>query len=252
MEIVFLGTGGGRWMTITQKLHTGGFRIHDEENIHIDPGAGAVARANERRINPLKTDAILVSHCHPDHYTDAEVFIEAMTKGMTRKSGVVGASKSVLLGSERLGPAISNYHRSRIKHEHALEAGDTLKIGKIGLEAIPTRHSDPQGVGFKLLTSQGIVCYTGDTEYYEELSESYKGSRLLIVNVIRPRNERLKWHLCSQDVVKILNEVSPETAIITHFGMKMIPVAQKEAAKIEAETGVRTIAARDGMRFTLK
>jgi phosphoribosyl 1,2-cyclic phosphodiesterase len=249
MELVFLGTGGGRWMTITQRLHTGGFRIHDTKNIHVDPGAGAVARAAGMKISPLKTDGVIVSHCHPDHYTDAEIFIEAMTRGMIRKGGVLGASKSVLLGNGELGPAISNYHRSKIAKEHVLTSGDTLKIGDIGVEALQTQHSDPEGVGFKFYTNHGIVTYSGDTEYFEEMPEVYRDSSLMIINVLRPKNAKLRYHLCSEEVIKILNEVKPQTAIITHFGMKMFQVAKREAANIEANTGVKTIAARDGMKF---
>ncbi len=252
MEIVFLGTGGGRWMTITQRLHTGGFRIHDAQNIHVDPGTGAVARASAKKINPLSTDAVLVSHCHPDHYTDAEVFIEAMTNGMTKKSGILAASRSVIQGNTDLGPAVSQYHRSKLAEEHVIKPGDTFKIGDIGVEALPTRHSDPDCIGFKFFTDKGIISYTSDTEYFEGMTESYRDSSLMILNVIRPRSEKLKWHLCSDEVIKILNEVRPQTAIITHFGMKMIPVARHEAERIERETGVSVIAARDGMRYTVK
>jgi phosphoribosyl 1,2-cyclic phosphodiesterase len=252
MDFVFLGTGGGRWMTITQRRHTGGFRIHGQENIHVDPGAGAVARAASKRINPLSTKAVLVSHCHPDHYTDAEVFIEAMTKGMTKKAGLLAASRSVINGNSELGPAVSRYHRSKLAEEHVLSPGDTFKIGNIGVEALPTRHSDPDGVGFKFYTDQGIITYTSDTEYFDEMTDVYKDSSLMIINVIRPKNEHLKWHLCSNEVIKILNEIRPQTAIISHFGMKMIPIAGQEASRIERETGVQVIAARDGMRYTWK
>jgi len=252
MNLVFLGTGGGRWMTITQKLHTGGFRLHGVQNIHVDPGAGAVARANQRRVNIMKTNAVLVSHCHPDHYTDAEVLIEAMTKGMTRKRGTLAANKSVILGNEELGPAVSNYHRAMTENEFVLSPGDRFKIGNDSVEALPTRHSDHQGVGFKFFTDKGIITYTGDTEYFEEMPDRYTDSSLLILNVLRPRGQGLRWHMCSDDAVKILDEVKPETAILTHFGMKMIGESRKEAARIEETTGVRTIAARDGMRFSMQ
>jgi len=252
MELVFLGTGGGRWMTITQKLYTGGFRLHDDLNLHIDPGSGAVARAKERGVNVLATDGVLVSHCHPDHYTDVEVMVEAMTKGMTKKRGVVGASLSVLEGSESLGPAVSNYHKSMLAEEVALSPGTTFKLEDIGVEALKTVHSDPTGVGFKLFTDYGVITYTGDTEYFESMPDFYNDSTVMIINVIRPKNDKLKWHLCSDDVVKILNESKPKTAVITHFGMKMLPHREKEAARIEDLTGVKTIAARDGLKLKLE
>lgn len=251
MKITFLGTGGGRWMTITQRLHTGGFRIEDDVNLQIDPGAGALARAVQSRINPLKTDGVLVSHCHPDHYSDTEVFIEAMTKGMTRKKGVLGASESVIHGSGDLGPAVSKYHRSKVGKEYSLTPGDSFKIGEMGVKAIPTVHSDPYGVGFKLYTNKGLVVYTGDTEYFDGMTDHYQDASLLILNMIRPLDQRLKWHLCGDEAINILKESRPKTAIITHFGMKMVPLFRKEAQRIESSSGVRTIAARDGMKFQL-
>ncbi len=252
MELIFLGNGGGRWMTITQKLHTGGFRIHDTQNIHVDPGAAAIARTCSLRVNPLKTHGVLVSHCHPDHYTDAEIFIEAMTNGMRVKRGSLGASRSVVLGAGGLGPAISKYHRNMVKNEHVLVKGSQMKIGKIGVEALPTVHSDPEGVGFKFYTDKGILAYTGDTQYFDEMSNIYEGANVIIVNVIRPGNDCLKWHLCSNEVIEILKEVKPETAIITHFGMKMMGVSDKEAERIQEKSGVKTVAAKSGMRFRIE
>jgi len=251
MNLVFLGTGGGRWMTITQRLHTGGFRLHEDVKIHVDPGSGAALRARESRINPLDTDAVLVSHCHPDHYIDAEVFIEAMTDAMSRKAGIVGASRTVLHGNGELGPAISRYHRSMLEREHVLTAGEKMRIGGVLVEALPTRHSDPDGVGFKFYTDRGVIAYTGDTEYFDAMARVYKGSNIMILNVIRPGDERLRWHLCSEDVERILCDVHPETAILTHFGMRMHHIARREAAEIERSTGVRTIPAREGMRFLI-
>ena len=88
LELIFLGTGGGRFTTITQKWRTAGIRILSEEvNIHLDPGPGALIHSLNMGLNPQKIRAILVSHSHPDHYTDAEVLIEAMTQGTTKRRG---------------------------------------------------------------------------------------------------------------------------------------------------------------------
>ena len=35
-KITFLGSGGGRFMTITQKRGTGGFYVEDRITIHVD------------------------------------------------------------------------------------------------------------------------------------------------------------------------------------------------------------------------
>ncbi len=81
---------------------------------------------------------------------------------------------------------------------------------------------------------------------------AYKDTNLMILNVLRPRSESLKWHLCSEEVIKILKEIKPQSALITHFGMKMLPSFRREAQYIQEKTGVKTIAARDGMRYSIE
>jgi len=84
VKLIFLGTGGGRFATITQKRRTGGFRLISKKlNIHIDPGPGALIYSIEAGLNPQKIKTVLVSHRHPDHYSNAEILVEAMTRGMT-------------------------------------------------------------------------------------------------------------------------------------------------------------------------
>ena len=59
IELVFLGTGGGRFATITQKRRTGGIRlISNRLNIHIDPGPGALIYSLEAGLNPHPTAMI--------------------------------------------------------------------------------------------------------------------------------------------------------------------------------------------------
>jgi len=112
IELILLGTGGGRFATLTQRRRTGGIRLlSDTVNMHMDPGPGALIYSLEAGLDPQKVRAVLVSHSHPDHYTNAEILIEAMTRGMTRKRGLLAAPSSVLFGNDICGPAISEYHQ---------------------------------------------------------------------------------------------------------------------------------------------
>ncbi|MEM2273721.1 MAG: MBL fold metallo-hydrolase, partial [Candidatus Bathyarchaeia archaeon] len=101
LELIFLGTGGGRFAMVTQRRRTGGIRLISEQNkvnFHIDPGPGALVYSLGMGLDPQKIRAIFVSHSHLDHVNDAEPLIEAMSEGTTRKRGVLVASKSVLRG----------------------------------------------------------------------------------------------------------------------------------------------------------
>lgn len=245
MKLIFLGTGGGRWVTLKQRVKTGGFRLHGSVRMHIDPGPGALVSMHNMKLNPLGTDAVIVTHSHPDHYNDAEVMVEAMTNGMTVERGVLVGSESVISGGDTLGPAISEYHQDKVPEIHVLAPEKELSIGGMKLKGMETRHTDPSCVGIRFQTEEGVITYTSDTEYFDGMESQYKGSGVLILNVLRPGRDRIPMHLCTEDVIKIVDEVKPKLAILNHFGMKMVGPAAQEAKRVEKETGVKTVSARD-------
>jgi phosphoribosyl 1,2-cyclic phosphodiesterase len=59
-------------------------------------------------------------------------------------------------------------------------------------------------------------------------------------------------HLSAPEAGEIIKEIKPKVAILTHFGMTMWRAKPWEVARrLSEETGVRVIAARDGMKFDL-
>jgi len=248
-KIIFLGTGGGRFVTITQRRRTAGIRvIGDILNLHLDPGPGALVHSINEGLTPQKLNAVLVSHSHPDHYTDAEVMIEAMTRGMTRKHGVLAAARSVLEGNSVVEASISKYHQQMV--EQKIEALPQVKfrIADISVSATEARHTDPDAVGFRFATEFGDFAYTTDTEYFEDIAKYYQGLRLLILCEMRPSGKPWKGHMTTDDAIKIIEETHPQQTVLTHLGMSMIfQGPAKEAKHIEEKTNAPTVAAVDGM-----
>ncbi|MBC8498692.1 MBL fold metallo-hydrolase [Candidatus Bathyarchaeota archaeon] len=239
---------------ITQQRRTAGIRmVHGGTDIHLDPGPGALVYSNWARLSPQKLDALVVTHCHPDHYTDAEVLVEAMTHGTQDKRGVLAASRSVLQGSDNFDSSVSRYHQNLVKEVHVLGSGSAFEVDDLRFQAMEARHSDADTVGLRVgVPEVGSIGYTSDTAPYNGLGEAYRGCRLLILCVLRPRGKPLKYHLCTDDVLRILEEVKPGCGVLTHFGMSMLNAGpEEEAAYLESETGVPTVSARDGMQIIL-
>lgn len=216
--------------------------------MHLDPGPGALVHSIEDGLNPQKINAVLVSHCHPDHYTDAEVLIEAMTQGMTRKRGLLAAPRSVLQGSDVCEPSISKYHQGMV--EQKIEVAPTVRFAVKGMNVLTTeaKHTDPGAVGFRFETGLGDFAYTSDSEYFKEIADYYRGVRVLVLCVMRPSGKPWKGHMSTDDAIRIVDETRPEKAVLTHLGMSMLMQGpEKEARLIEQKTGVSTTAAVDGM-----
>ena len=99
-KLILLGTGGGRHTTMFQARSTGGFLLNARDSwVHVDPGPGALVNMMRIGYNLEGTNGIVISHCHPDHYSDAEVAIEGMSRGGWVRNGELYGTKSVLEGS---------------------------------------------------------------------------------------------------------------------------------------------------------
>lgn len=248
-ELVFLGSGGGRVVLIRQLRATGGFRLHlDGVKIHVDPGPGALVRCAQFKENP-KADAILVSHAHLDHYLDVPAIIEASTDGMLAKE-----KKLVLFASEKyLGDGLlDKYHASAIGKIVAATDGTKVEIGgKVGIESFLLKHSDPSCAGFRFSFSKGAISYIADTAYFPELAR-HLDADIAILNLLRPNGFGFPGHMCSDEAVELLSSAKrkPKLAIMSHLGLKTLKAGpEMEARKISRATGVRVIAAREGMRI---
>ena len=252
-ELTFLGTGGGRYATIYQTRSTGGLVLDTGgKRIHIDPGPGALTNMSRIGMDPTRTDAIMISHCHPDHYSDAEVLIEGMCKGGVAKRGELVGSVSVMEGFEGLGPRLTQYHFNMVSKHTTARPGDEHEICGIRTRMTASRHSDKTAVGFVFDTSDGMISYVCDTDRSDRIVNEYKGSRILILPITRPTRARIKCHLCTEDAVHFARTINPELIIFNHMGVRMIGDGpEKEAAYVESATGIRTIAAKDLMNIAI-
>lgn len=255
VEITFLGSGGGRFITITQLRSTGGFFIKSSKNIYVDPGPGALVRAWRYKIDPRKIDILFISHRHTDHCNDAEVIVEGMTMGVTKKRGAIIAARSVIEGDEEHTPALSSYHLNSLEEVYTPKPGDKISLGNDTLLITPSLHSDPSNIGFRLKTPEGDISYISDTQYFEELKEWHEGARVMITSITRPKDMRIPYHLCTEDVIYLLKSMKekPEVVVMTHIGMKMhFASPYKEASFIQNVTGVKTIVAKEGFKIIMR
>jgi len=248
MRLVFLGTAGGRFAVLNQLRATGGIVLElDDQVIHIDPGPGALVRAKEYGVKLDKLTAVVVSHCHPDHYADAELVIEAMTHGTTRSGGVLIGNEHVIKGGDDYRPVVSPYHLRALEKYYVMKPDEQVKIGEVSITATKTHHSEPACLGF-VFSGSKTVGYASDTVYFSGQEGYFKDCDYLILNVLRPRGREWPKHMNTDQAAKLVGLAKPSVAVITHFGILMLKAGPRREAKyIEERTGVKTIAAHDGL-----
>ena len=248
-QIIFLGTAGGGSVTSRQLRASGGILLKvDDFQFHLDPGPGSLLQAKEYGITLRANTAILVSHNHLNHCNDLNAVIEAMTLSGLDKRGVLVANKTIVSGSENQRPYLTRYHHDLLEKVITLEKNQKVAIELVEIHGLSTDHGDPHTIGFKFFCPRFTLSYTADTKYNKEMVEEMMGSDILILNVTFPGDQANKFNLDTEATIKIIEKVKPRLAVITHFGFEMLkadPII--EAREIQKQTGVQTIAAKDGL-----
>jgi ribonuclease BN (tRNA processing enzyme) len=247
--ITFLGTAGARFMVSRQLAASGGIWLNlDGTQILLDPGPGSIVQSTKRKLNAEKLDAIILSHRHLDHSADVNVMVEAMTSGGFHPHGRFYAPADALDGE----PVIYSYLKKYLEGVVVLKEGESYSLGKVTFST-PVKHKHPvetYGVVFRF---QGhSLAYITDTLYFEGLNKHYADSELLIINVVLTEPRPPVEHLTITDAARIIAAIKPKAAILSHYGMHVWQARPwKIAEELSQQTGVRVIAARDGMKFDL-
>jgi len=248
MKLRFLGTGGGRYVTGKQKRRTAGITVETEETkVHIDPGPGGLVYANQQK--PEDTEAVIVSHAHPDHSNDAEALIEMMTEAYNQP-GAVFANKTAMEGHGDIEKVISEYHKNLCLDVETLEEGGSYEFRDLKIRSQEMFHGDPNTQGFTLETEEKKIGFWTDTEYSDELLPFYEDCDTVIIYCTRPRGKSVKGHTAISDIPEIMENTEASTAIITHFGYAILEQGLEEEKKwLKEEIDEKVIFAEDEMQF---
>jgi ribonuclease BN (tRNA processing enzyme) len=244
--ITFLGTAGARFVVTKQFLASGGAWLNlGRTEILLDPGPGCLVQSVKRKLDALKLKAIILSHKHLDHSGDINIMIEAMTEGGRRQQGVLFAPSDALNKDAVIFPYLRNFPQKI----EILSEGGSYSVDGVSFET-PVRHRHPvETYGFVFKTPRHTFSWITDTKYFPELSGYYR-AELLVINVVLMESRDPVDHLSLPQARQIIEEVKPKVAILTHFGMSIWRSKPWELAqKLSDETGIKIIAARDGMKF---
>lgn len=249
-EIIFLGTGGARYVIAKQLRATGGilFRIGGR-NVLIDPGPESLYRLLTYlpKFNPEKIDAILLTHKHIDHSADINVYLDVITRGGFNKRGIVLAPDDAF-GEEGV---IFKYLLDFVEKTVVIRENKTFTLDGLSF-LFPVRHEHRvETYGFKLSHNDYTVSYITDTKFFAGLIPAYRAD-IVIMNLIKLGPSEID-HLSIDDCAEIITGIKPRVAIITHFGMTMIRTGPWNVARqLRERTGVTVLAAEDGKHYTIE
>jgi ribonuclease BN (tRNA processing enzyme) len=248
-SLIFLGTGGSRF-TIMHQLRASGGLWFDWRGfpVAIDPGPGSLVRMRQHTppLDPETLEAILVTHKHLDHTTDLNVLTEAMTGGGFKKRGTVLLPSDALEEGE---PVLYRYLQEKMRRLDTWEKDSPSKLGEgRSVRAVPLIHHGVECYGL-VFTEDEIPLWglVSDTRYDKEWTEAFRGCKLLVVNMTLPRVRDDLDHLAPEHVAAVVERLTPELTILTHFGRGVLKQGPERIAENIGKGRSRVVAAQDGM-----
>ncbi len=249
-KIIFLGTGGARFVIARQLRATGGifFRIGGK-NILVDPGPESYYRflTYLPKFNPEKIDAIILTHKHIDHSADINVYLDVLTQGGFKKNGVLLAPSDAF----GKGGVIFDYLLEFLKEIKIIMPGFEVELNGLKIK-FPIKHEHRvETYGFTLSYNNYSISYIVDTKFFPQLINAYKGD-IIILSLLKLESSEID-HLSVSDCEKIILGIKPKVAIITHFGMTIIREGPSNIARqLRERTGILVLAAEDGKYYDIE
>jgi ribonuclease BN (tRNA processing enzyme) len=176
------------------------------------------------------------------------VIIEAVSEGGLKPKGILLAPADCYDND----PVILKYNRDYLEKFIRINEGYKFELNGINIE-FPLKHKHGvETYGLKITTDKFKLSHIVDTEYFDDLVTVYGGCDILIMNMVFSE-PRPYPHLSYDDVIKLVNEIQPELAVVTHFGYNLWKLdVEKYSRKIQDVTKIKTIAAVDGMTLDLE
>jgi phosphoribosyl 1,2-cyclic phosphodiesterase len=255
IDILFLGTGGARFVVARQIRASGGMWMRfGHTQIHVDPGPGALVRAlaHVPPCNPRELAGIVLSHKHLDHANDVNVMIEAMTSGGFKRRGVLLAPLDAIEGEHVVLPYAQRFVE---RIEIAKERSGPYHIGEVEVRTSIKHVHAVETYGMHFRYGERTVSYLPCGRYFDGLAQDYERHKpdVLIVNVLRYRDSMDVDHMTFDQAKQLIAHVRPRVAVLQHFGTKMLEQNPPRLARLlEDELGLRIIAAHDNLRLDVE
>jgi ribonuclease BN (tRNA processing enzyme) len=173
--------------------------------------------------------------------------IEAMTEGGFKKRGVVFLPQDALTSDS----IVLKYAQDFAQKIEILRESKNYSLGNIKFITSPLHIHPVETYGLKFYFDKKIVAIITDTRYFPQIKDFYKAD-ILIVSVVFYAAHNEVDHLSLDDAVKIIQEIRPKLAILTHFGMTMLKAKPHLIAEdLQKRLKVKVIAAYDGLKLDL-
>lgn len=183
-------------------------------NLLIDCGSGALLSL-EQIIDPLKLDAVILSHYHYDHIADVGVLQYYWQLHEERPKQAV---------LPIYGPTSDPLNFGALTWPHASEgkgylSGDVLHVGPFTIRFLPMKHPVPAyGMRIEENETGETLVFTADTANIPSIAAFAMGADLLLTDTnFYDDKHGTKWHMTAGESGQLAADAKVGRLILTHL-----------------------------------
>lgn len=203
---------------------------HDGFNLVLDLGGGALGRLQEH-IAISDIGAIVVSHPHPDHYSDL------FPLSIARSWGGLGAPGLPLLVPDGFFERVSGALMPGTEEAWAgtfdmrpLAGGDVHGVGPFSVEALEMAHAGAS-LGFRVSADGAVLAYTGDTGPCDAVSVLASGADIFLAEATHIDGGERDFHLTARQAAGYASEAGVACLVLTHIEPGVDPAVSLTQAR---------------------
>lgn len=201
-----------------------------DTRVIIDLGFGTMPRLTD----PLRVDAVVISHRHPDHCADLLALYHLWAYGEVRKVGVpLIAPQSTITALGAFVEARSGNRFWEVFIADPITAGDVRRVGSFDLEFFAVDHS-VSAVAVRVSSDERSLFYTGDTGVAGEWWNAVPPADLVL--------SEASWqgdgdggdytqHLTATQAGSIASAIGARRLVVTHLKPGLDPVRSVSEAQ---------------------
>jgi ribonuclease BN (tRNA processing enzyme) len=191
--------------------------------VWLDAGPGSLANL-QRHVAIEDLDAVVISHSHPDHWSDLDHFAVAAKY-------VIGRDVLPVFAAEGVRKVMRSGSATDILDWHQIDDGGSISVGPMALSFYRTDHPVTT-LAVRVDSGSRSLGYSADSGPGWQLSALGQGLNLALCEAtFLSDGEGKLAHLSAREAGLTAREAGLDRLVITHLW----PRVDKEAAKAEAE-----------------
>lgn len=209
-------------------------------HVLLDCGPSTLPTLKAAGLDPADVEAILISHCHGDHFGGLPYFfIDYQFVSERDKPLLIIGPEGIESRCEALVqatyPDVIRAHEWRFQVDYReMVPGQKYSQGALAIEAFGMEHGPIPARGYRVGWHGAVIGYTGDTRWTDRIMDLARGCDLLLCECFFFEQDHHS-HVRYWDIVEHRHELHAKRVMLFHLGPEMLERLEEVEMEVAAD-----------------